>query len=161
MKTVLVAAFNRLSEAEPVKKKLEEAGIMAEIHEETGVGRFMFAAKPYAAVRIEVPKQNFQEARHSLHTWDTPHGVMRNALHCPECGSSRIEFPQFTRKFFLPNTIGLLAALGVVQKKFYCMDCQNMWLPPGAKLPAPREHEAPNYFLEDVEETKHGKKARH
>jgi len=53
--------------------------------------------------------------------------LLRDAIHCPECGSSRVEYPQFTRKFILPNFGALLCAIGLMEWKFYCQECQFTW----------------------------------
>jgi hypothetical protein len=160
MKTITVATFNRRADAEPVKQRLQDAQIMAEIHEVSAFGRFCFGAEPLAGVHLEVPAKDYKRALDLVHLLDTPEGVMRAALHCPECGSSRIEYPQHTRKFILPNIIGLLSAVGLLERDFYCQDCQHVWPPPGRKPHAPRAHEAPNYFIEGVEEARRAQESR-
>jgi hypothetical protein len=50
------------------------------------------------------------------------------AVRCPECGSSRVEYPQFTRKFVTPTLVEIFTVLAPgVQKRFYCVDCQHTW----------------------------------
>ena len=107
-------------------------------------------ARPFAAARINVPASDYQNARRLLRLWDASDGAVRNAIHCPECGSSRVQYPQFTRKFFLPNLVGILSVLGLVEKKFYCEDCQCTWSGKNREPSRPRPHMAPNYFIEDI-----------
>ena len=64
---------------------------------------------------------------------------VREALHCPECGSSEIEYPQYNRKFKLePAVVAMLAKVGLVEKRFYCRHCQFMW-PLSEKVEGPRD----------------------
>ena len=39
----------------------------------------------------------------------------------------RFEYPQMTRKFLTPALAGILFALKIFQKEFYCQDCQFTW----------------------------------
>src|SRR5260370_713983 len=81
-------------------------------------------------------------------------GGSREASRCPECKSLHVDYPQFTRKFFIPNlAMGFLAALGAVEKDYYCQDCHYIWPKEGTKPSALRPHMAPYYFIEGVEQT--------
>ena len=53
--------------------------------------------------------------------------ILDGEVRCLECGSARVEFPQFTRKFITTTLIGLGCLLGVVEKRFYCTDCHFTW----------------------------------
>ena len=59
--------------------------------------------------------------------WVVVQSAMKKAVHCPQCGSSRVEFPQVTRKFLMPWAYAFLCAVGVCEKRFYCEDCHNTW----------------------------------
>jgi hypothetical protein len=84
-------------------------------------------------------------------TWDAAEGALRAAIHCPECNSLRVDYPQFTRKSLVTNVaLGLIAALGLVDKEYYCEDCHHTWPMPRATPGAARGHLAPNYFIEDL-----------
>src|SRR5258708_3778815 len=114
MDTITVATFNVASKAEPLKHRLEEAHIPVEIHDESIMERLWFVAKPLAAVRLKVHSRDFENAIRLIRLWDEQDGVLRDAIRCPECHSSRVEYPQFTRKFFTPNLLGILAAVGLL-----------------------------------------------
>ncbi len=150
MGTVTVATFNQRSQAEPVKKRLVETGIPAEIDHESTLEWLWFAATPVVKVRIKVPTADFEATIRLLRRWDAEEGILREAIRCPECRSSRVEYPQFTRKFFLPNLIGILAAMGVVQREFYCEECHFTWPKEGTKPSRVPPHGAPYYFLEGI-----------
>ena len=152
MNDITVATFNQRAEAEPLKQRFEAARIPAEIHDESTMEKVWFVREPLASIRLKVPSARYEESLQLLRAWDAD-GALRNAVRCPECGSSRIEYPQFTRKFFLPNILGLLSALGILQKEFYCDACQFTWPKAGHKISPTRPHMAPYYFIEGIPQT--------
>jgi len=148
-----VALFGGRATAEPLQKRLVESGIKAEIHDELRLEKFWFVSKPAAGARLEVPAQQFPEAHRRMMEWE-PEGALRDAIRCPECKSLRVDYPQFTRKFLIPNlAMGLMAALGALEKEYYCADCHFTWPKEGSKPSALRPHMAPYYFIEGVEQT--------
>ena len=149
MNLVTVATFNEPSKAEPLKQKLEKTGIHAEICDESKYEWFWFVTKPLAGIRLKVHKKDFQQARQWIREWDGAEGVLRDAVRCPQCGASRIEYPQFTRKFLLPNLVGVASLLHIFEKEFYCQDCEYTW-PKDLKPPWPKKHGSPHYFIEGV-----------
>jgi len=153
MKTVTVATFNKSFQTELLLKRLWEAGVRAEVHDESKLERMWFISRPLAGVRLEVHRDDYDKATRLLNEWDAAGAALREAIRCPECRSSRIEYPQFTRKFITPNLVGVLSALGFVEKDFYCQDCHFTWPPEGARPPRARPHMAPYYFIEGVEQT--------
>jgi hypothetical protein len=149
MNLVTVATFNEREKAEPLKHRLEKSGIDAEICDESKYEWFWFVTKPVAGIRLKVHKQDFEIARKQIREWETTDGALRDAVRCPECGSSRVEYPQFTRKFFLPNLVGVASLLRIIDKEFFCQECEYTW-PKDVKPPRPRKHGSPNYFIDGV-----------
>jgi len=149
MNMVTVATFNEPSKAEPLKQKLEQSGIHAEICDESKYEWFWFVTRPVAGIRLKVHKKEFENALRLVREWDATDHILQDAVRCPKCGSSRIEYPQFTRKFLMPNLVGLASVMGIIDKEFFCQECDYTW-PKDAKPQWPRKHGAPNYFIEDV-----------
>lgn len=150
MNRMPVALFGDRAKAEPIQKRLAQSGIQAEIHDELWLEKLWFVSKPSCCARLEVPAEQYELAVDKLLEWDDAEGALRDAIRCPECNSFRIEYPQFTRKSFIPNVIvGFLAAVGHVEKDFYCQDCHFTW-PKDHVTEKPRAHSAPYYFIEDV-----------
>ena|ERR1051325_4240360 len=142
MNTISIALFSHRPDAEPLQRRLNEAGIQAAIHD--------FA--PLNGARIAVPAEQFAQAHRLLLEWE-PQGVLRGAIRCPECKSLRVEYPQYTHKATLPNLlIGFLVNIGAVNKEFYCHDCHFTWPKEGTKPSRARPHVAPYYFIEGVEQ---------
>ena len=133
MKTIPVATFNDLAPAEHLRMQFEQAGVNAILHDESRLERFRLMSEPLAAIHVEVPQPDYLRARRLMDEWDNSTDLMRGAVRCPECQSSRIEFPGITRKFFTPAICQMvLTALHVLPRQYYCLDCHFTW----SKVPA-------------------------
>jgi hypothetical protein len=151
MNRVRIALFKDRAAAQPIHERLLRAGIAAEIHDEIWLARLWFVSKLSAGIRVEAPVCLSKRADHLVHTWDAAEGALRGAIHCPECNSLRVDYPQFTRKSLVTNlALGLIAALGLVDKEYYCEDCHHTWPMPRATPRRARGHLAPNYFIEGL-----------
>lgn len=155
MDRIPVALFNDRAEAEPVQQRLLQAGVLAEIHDELRLEKLWFVPKRDAGARVEVSVRQFERAEQLLLDWDAAEGLMHEAIRCPECGSLRVDYPQFARNSLLTNlAVGLMTEVGLVERDYYCEDCHFTW-PKGETRPSkPRPHMAPYYFIEGVERTK-------
>jgi predicted Zn-ribbon and HTH transcriptional regulator len=150
MNRIPVALFNSTTEAEPVQQRLAQAGIESLLQEEMWSQKFWFVSKRAAGVRLEVSERDFERAEQLLCGWDTPEGVLRQAIHCPECKSLLVDYPQFARHSVFANiAVGLLAEVGLVERDYYCEHCHYTW--PKEHTNRVRAHMAPYYFIEDVE----------
>src|SRR5438552_494269 len=123
MNTIAVATFNELEKAELVRQRLLQAGLHPVIHDESTLQRFWFMSRPSAAEKVEVPKDEFERAEQFLRERDQAEDILHDAVRCPQCKSSRIEYPQFTRKFVLPTLAELFVLLRIVPREYYCEDC--------------------------------------
>jgi len=149
-----IALFNHRAKAEPIQSRLVEAGINAEIHDELRLEKLWLACKDDCGVRLEVPANQFERAEDLLVEWDTKEGALRDAIHCPECGSLRVEYPQYTRKSLLTNlAMGVAANVGLVEKDYYCEECHFTWPKEGTKPRRNRPNMAPYYFIEGVDQS--------
>ena len=127
MKTVSVATFHDRAPAQALCQELRNAGVQALIHDESKLERFSFMSEPLAAVHVEVPQPDYLTTRQMLSSGERTGPLMQAAVRCPDCGSSRIEFPQISRKFFMPVVETLFMALHLVPREFYCEDCHYTW----------------------------------
>lgn len=110
-----------------LQERLRQTGIPAIIHDESKLERFWFMSEPRAAIHLEVSPPHFLESCRRISEWDETDHALHNAVRCPECHSSRIEFPQLSRKSVMPGLLSIFMALGIMPRKFYCMDCHNTW----------------------------------
>jgi hypothetical protein len=146
---VRVALFKNREAAEVIRQRLERAGIPGEVHDGRGLAILWFVSRRAVGARLEVPVGREAEAHNLLLKWDSTDERLGTLLKCPECGSLRVNYPQVTHKSLLTNlALGLLAALGFVEKDYYCEDCHWMWTEQGTRSRPPRAHAAPDYFLD-------------
>src|ERR1043166_4218056 len=126
---VTVASFNQKDEAEHLKERLQAAGIHAEGYDASKLQKFWFWSKPLAGKKIRVDQHDFERAKILLADLDAREHVLDHAVRCPECGSSRVEYPQFTRKFITTTLVEIFCTTRILEKQFYCQDCQFTWSP--------------------------------
>jgi hypothetical protein len=127
MKTIPVATFNDRAPAEQLREQFLQAGLPTVLHDESWLERFWFMSEPLAAIHVEVQQPDYLRACRLLNEWKATE-LMRTAIKCPECCSSRVEFPQVTRKFITPALCQmLLIGLHVLPREYYCLDCHFTW----------------------------------
>ena len=105
-----------------------QAGIRADVHNEGHLQTVAFMSRPQANHKVMVEDTDFERAQELMVEWEATDPDIASALiRCPQCGSSRIEYPQLTRKFLTPAVASVLFALRVFPKEFYCEDCHYTW----------------------------------
>jgi hypothetical protein len=159
MNRVPVVLFNDRAEAQPIRQRLIESGLNAEFNDSPTLPKLWFVSRGSAGVRIEVPEEQFASAEQLLLDWDESEEALRGAIRCPECGSLRVDYPQYAKNSLLTNlALGLLASVGFVEKDYYCEDCHFTWPKQGIRKRRDRSHLAPFYFIDGVERTKMAEK---
>ncbi len=134
-----VATFSDKEKAETIKEQLDAAGIAAELFDETKLQRLWFISKPLAGEKVKVDEKDFDRARQVLEAADVTDHTLQGEIKCPQCGSPRIEYPQFTRKFLTTTLVEVFCLLHVIDRKFYCKSCHHTW-PPSEPLRATTDH---------------------
>jgi hypothetical protein len=122
-----VATFSDHEKAERAAQCLKDAGIAAEIQDETKLQKFWFVSKPLAHQKVYVPEGSLDHAVRALNGADMQKEVLQGEVRCPKCGSPRIEYPQFTRKFMTTTLLEVLCLVGILKREFYCTDCHFEW----------------------------------
>src|SRR6266850_978422 len=154
MNRTSVALFNDRAKAAQIRERLAQAGISAEIHQGR-LEKLWFVNRAEAGVHLEVPSNQFERVEQLLVDWDATEGALHDAIHCPECRSLLVEYPQVTRKSVLTNVaMGLSAMLGLVEKEYYCQECHFTWPKEGKKPQPGRPNCAPYYFIRGIEQTR-------
>jgi len=155
MTRVPVALFNDRVPAEPIRDRLAQAGIAAEIHDEAGLEKLWFVPKTEALVRLEVPANQFEKGEQLLVEWDSQDGALHEAIHCPECKSLLVQYPQMTQKSVMTNVaMGLAAQFHLIEREYYCQECHFTWPREGKKARPSRPNCAPYYFIRGIEQTR-------
>lgn len=121
-----MATFNDREHAQPVVDRLQQAGFHAQMHDETQWQRHRLAEK-LASVKVQVEENEYETAKRQLKEWDAKEHWLDQAVCCPECASSDVDYPQVTRKFIMPSLHALFYRLGLEEKLFYCNTCQHTW----------------------------------
>jgi hypothetical protein len=154
MSWMVVALFSRTAKAEPIAKRLTEAGFTTRIQGESWLHALWFVRKRSAGARVEVPSDQFERAQQCLLNFDATTGALAEAVRCPECHGLRVRYPQSAEHSMLTNlTLGTAAMLGVVEKHYYCEKCHYTWPRDGTQARRDRPHMAPYYFVEGIEQT--------
>ena len=123
----IVATFSEAEKAQVVKNSLEQAGISATVDDESKLQRLFFLSKPLASQRVYVDDQDFEKSRQFLRGADARDHILNGEVRCLQCGSARVDYPQFTRKFMTTTLVELFCLLRLVDKTFYCEDCHYTW----------------------------------
>jgi hypothetical protein len=133
---ITVATFNEREPAEHIATRLRGAGLSAEVYDESQEQKWKFLNfKPRAHMRVRVHSTEESRAQALLDEWKGTLTELSQAIHCPECGSSRIEFPQFSRRTLMGALPAVVANLGVIAQEYYCEACHFTW--PDEVKPAP------------------------
>ena len=123
---VTIATYNEPAKAKRLKEKFQAAGVQADVNNEANLQTFAFMSKPQANVKVKVEEQDFDRAQALMIEWEAADPDI-GAIRCPQCNSPRLEYPQLTRKFLTPALAGILFALKIFPKEFYCQNCQFTW----------------------------------
>lgn len=127
---ITVATFNERDPADQIAARFREAGIDAEVYDESHEQKWkLFNLNPRAHMRVRVHTTSEEHALALIAEWKHTEPALERAVHCPECGSSRIEFPQFSRRTLMGALPAALAATGVIAQEFYCEACHFTWPP--------------------------------
>ncbi len=131
---ITIATFNDRAPAERLVARLLESGFHADLQDESEEQKWkLFNLTPRAHLRVRVHSSEEDAALAQLGAWKDD-SVLAAAVHCPECGSSRVEFPQFSRKTLVGALPAAMAAAGVIDQNYFCEACNFTW---PAEDPAP------------------------
>ena len=125
---ITVATFNERDPADHIAELLRQAGLAAEVYDESHEQKWkLFNLHPRAHMRVRVHSNEEDRAHAVLAEAKNLDPDLAKAVMCPECGSSRIEFPQFSRRTLMGALPAALAATGVIAQEYYCEACHFTW----------------------------------
>jgi hypothetical protein len=129
MNYINLATLESMHEAERLATLLGKEGIKSRTHDEADIQRFIFLTKPKAFSIVQVVEEDYARAVsfiQALHDAHEP--VCNHIFSCPDCGSLAVEYPQFTRKYFItPTLLEWASNFGLYKKQFYCRKCHCTW----------------------------------
>ena len=126
-----IASFENLEPAEVLAQRLTAAGFEAITSDETAEQLLQFMS-PHAHAQFHtlVLAEKADAALMWLRQHDASEHVLDSASRCPDCGSSQVEYPQFSRKTLMGSVIpAMAAAVGIIDRQFVCTACQFTWSP--------------------------------
>jgi len=133
---ITVATFNEREPADHIATRLRDAGISAEVYDESHEQKWkLFNLHPRAHMRVRVHSAEENRAHALLDQWHNNEPALAQAIQCPECGSSKIEFPQFSRRTLMGALPAAAAAAGIIAQEYYCESCHFTW--PAETKPEP------------------------
>lgn len=129
-----IAVYENASDAKTLEAYLRERKFEARTYDDKLLRYFLFLRPPRVTYRVQIRESEFKVVVNILEKEDP--SILYQAFHCPSCGSLRINYPQMTRKFFLPT---ILLHLGIIFRfidhEAYCEHCHHVWNLPKDGLP--------------------------
>lgn len=130
-----VAVFEGLDAGKVLEAFLKDKGLESRTYDDKLFRYFLFLRPPRVTYRVQVRERQFDGVTELLRS-KAPE-VLDRALHCPSCGSLRINYPQMTRKFILPTVLLHLGIIfRIIEHECYCEHCHATWLLPTQDDPA-------------------------
>jgi len=123
---VNVAVFENINDGRILETFLRDKEIAARTYNDKLLQNFLFLCPPRVTFRVQVHRDQFLQAGQMMNEAHPP--ILEKALHCPSCGSLHVNYPQMTRKFFLPTIalhLGIIFRL--VGHECYCESCHFTW----------------------------------
>jgi len=121
-----VAVFEDLEAGRVLEAFLKDTGLEARTYDDKFFRYFLFLRPPRVTYRVQVRAGQFEGVTELLRA-KVPE-VLDRALHCPSCGSLRVNYPQMTRKFVLPTIMLHLGIIfHIIAHQCYCEHCQAVW----------------------------------
>jgi len=127
--TITVATFNDGTKAEALKDRLIDEGLHADFVDESSTQQLWFwTSDPRAHMRVRVHKSELDRAHALIEEWSKDaNSPVRDAVRCPQCGSSRIEYPAMSRRTTSTFFFAILLAMKIFPREYYCEACQFTW----------------------------------
>jgi hypothetical protein len=131
-----VALFDEQPSGRSFESVLREKRIDARTYKDKPLERMLFLWPPRALFRVQVREHFFKMTTDALKKVEP--AILQEAIHCPACGSWRVDYPHLARRSVL---LSLLVYLGtmfrLVRHQAYCETCNHLWSLPRAGGTAP------------------------
>ena len=101
-----------------------------------------FTATPRAQFRVTVPPDAMTAALQAFASMAplpedrASECPLREVIRCPDCGGTRVEYPQFSRNTIVGALPAMAAAVGMVEPQFFCQTCHYTWAPKPTVAPS-------------------------
>lgn len=138
----IIASYDDPQSAQNLVDELVRRGFHAGVFDETAEQALKFyTAHSHAQYRVTVPDEESIQALvefEQMEPYESPeHCPVKNAIRCPDCHSTRVEFPQFSRNTIVGSLPSIAVAVGLVDANFYCQKCHFTWKPENTEAALP------------------------
>jgi hypothetical protein len=130
MQSTMFAAFEKKQDAENLLHYLESCGVQSAVADLTVAQPENAIPAEFAKYQVMVAAGEEKSALEAAHRTEDGVRLIAPAVHCPECGSLDIIYPNYPRNFLIPFFLRLLAKSHLVDGKYCCLACQYEWTPP-------------------------------
>ncbi|MDR3457661.1 MAG: hypothetical protein P4N60_09460 [Verrucomicrobiae bacterium] len=137
-----VAVFENLTDGQVLAQQLKDQGFEARAYDDKVFRYFLFLRPPQITYHVQVRCDDMADATGFLMVRKPT--VLARAIHCPDCGSLHVNYPQMTRRFILPTVLlhlGIL--LRIIHHEAYCEMCHYTWTLAPLEKPALPELKVP------------------
>ena len=134
-----VAMFERFDSGKSLETFLKNRGIEARTYDDKLFRYFLFLRPPKVTYRVQVRQNHLTDINEFFHS--DPPAIVEEAMHCPSCGSLRLNYPQMTRRFVLPTVLLHLGIIfRIIEHQCYCENCHEMWTLPDVHSDVEHSH---------------------
>ncbi len=91
---VTIATFNDSTKARQLKRRFQDAGLRADVHNEAPLQQVGFMSRPQANAKVMVEDADFEKAQNLMVEWEaTDPDISAALVRCPQCSSSLPRLP--------------------------------------------------------------------
>ena len=129
LQSTMIAAFENRFEAEKLFQLLEDRGVPSTLVD-LSVQQPENAIPPdFAQYQIQVQESDEKAAEAIAYGTEEGLALLQPAVHCPECGSLRVLYPNIPRNFLVSAVMRVMVKMHVLDGQYLCMSCQHEWPP--------------------------------
>jgi hypothetical protein len=141
-----VAVYETSESGKILATYLKERKFEARVYDDKLLRYFLFLRPPRVTYRVQIRESEYKIVTNILEK-EMPE-ILEDALHCPSCGSLRINYPQMTRKFLMPTILLHLGIIfRIVEHEAFCDHCHCIWNLPKDGVPViPKTRPAKPFF---------------
>ena len=129
LQSTLIAAFEIREDAAKLQQFLCEAGLNATLRDLTFEQPENAIPPDFARYQVHVPEAEGPAADALVSSSEESVLLLQSAIHCPECGSLRILYPNIPRNFLVSAVMRVMVKMRVLDGEYLCLSCQHEWPP--------------------------------
>jgi len=129
MNSTLIAAFEEKQSAEDLTGYLLKKNIPAATVDLTVSTPGNALPSEFAKYQVRVSGEDAAAAVEATSHTEEGLRLVSPAIHCPDCGSMRVRYPEMPRNFVAPFFFRLLVKMKLIEGSYACLTCKREWTP--------------------------------